>query len=404
MEETNIVPKIVIEGKEYDYPEGITPLGDGLFCVDWNLIEIAKELEESEKTFRFFNPRHLGNYELEKDGDATEIFYGQGFSKDEMKELMTNIINKGLDYPLLCYFILEGEKVKVRVHDGERRYRCLDRMINKDMKVWSRQQKQFVSAKEVYGKVTCRVDNMTEEEAFTQACAVSETSVKWGDGANARLVKTLYEQGKKDEEICKLLNKSKQWLAETASLNELDDFCFNFLLANKINRKVALDLAKIKDVDNRQQWLRDAWKDAVETSKVIAAKNDKLLEKAEAAEELAEAILEEAKVNGESVETVAELTQAVAAAVAKTEKRKTNNAASARPVVKSKNLRRAAGGLFNNALRGPKIKKNLQVVSEMIDKNDVTVTDIKTLTIIKAILQSILDGEEDIMSGLKKIL
>ncbi len=395
--------KIVIEGKEYDFPEGIVPLGeDGLFSVDWGLVEIAKELSDKEKNFRFFNPRHLGKWET-VESDKIEAFFGQGFGKDEMKELMTNIINKGLDYPLLCYFVLEGEKIKVRVHDGERRYRCLDRMIAKDMKVWSRQQKQFASAKEVYEKIICRIDNMTEEEAFMQACAISETAVKWGDGANARLVKTLYDQGKKDEEICKLLNKSKQWLAETYSLNGLDDFCFNFLLSNKINRKVALDLARIKDVDNRQQWLREAWKDAVETHEAVSTKNEKILVKAELAEELAEAILEEAKLKGESEETLASLAETVTAATEKTNKRKTIQAASARPMVKSKNLRRAAGGVFNNALRGPKIKKNLQTVSEMIEKNDTTSVDIKTLTIAKAILQCILDGEEDIINGLKKI-
>jgi hypothetical protein len=66
-------------------------------------------------------------------------------------------------------------------------------------------------------------------------------------------------------------------------------------------------------------------------------------------------------------------------------------------------LRRAAGGVFNNSLRGPKIKKNLLVVNEMIEKNDTTSLDVKTLTIAKTILQCILDGEEDIINGLKKI-
>ena len=398
--------KIVINGKEYEYPEGITPLGeDGLFFVDWNIVGIAKELSDKEKKFRFFNPRHLGQYASDKDG-KTEAFFGQGFGKDEMKELMTNIIDKGLEYPLLCYFILEGETIKVRVHDGERRYRCLDRMINKDVKVWSRQQKQFASAKEVYEKVICRIDNMTEEEAFMQACAISETAVKWGDGANARLVKTLYDQGKKDEEICKILNKSKQWLAETCRLNELDEFCFNFLLANKINRKVALDLVTIKDVDSRQQWLKEAWKDAIETHETVNTKNDKVLEKAESAEELAEAVLEEAKLKGESEETLAVLAEAVTAAAekTKTKTRKTIQASSARPVVKSKNLHRAAGGIFNNALRAPKIKKNLQTVNEMIEKNDTTSLDVKTLTVVKTVLQCILNGEEDIINGLKKAI
>jgi hypothetical protein len=395
------VKKIVIDNQEYELPNGIQPLGeDGLYLVDWNLLEIAKEMTGEEKEFRFFNPRHLGQYEMEKDGDKVEFFLGQGFGKDEMRELMNDIIQNGQAYPLQGYFCIGGS-LKVRVNDGERRYRCIERMIDKDMKVWSRQHKQFLAAKEVYAQVLCRVEIMTEEEAFMRACAISETAVKWGDGANARLVKMLYTQGKSDDEICKLLNKSKHWLAETCTLNELDDYCFNFLLSGNINRKAALDLAKIKDAKSRQTWLVAAWKDALEQHAALQAKNEKLLEKAEADEELAQAELEEAKGNNESSETIAELESAAIEAGEKIKKRKQINAASARPIVKSKNLRRAGG--FLSALRAPKIKKKLQLVEEMIEKKDTTVVDLKILEVLRIAYQCILDGEEDLNKVLKKL-
>ncbi len=371
--------------------------------VDWSLIEIAKEVgkeTEEDKEFHFFNPRHLGQYEMTKDGDKVEVCFGQGFGKDEMRELMTDLIQNGVAYPLQGYFCPVGSKLKVRVHDGERRYRCLERMIDKDMQVWSRLQKQFAPAKEVYRQVLCRVEIMTEEEAFMRACAISETSVKWGDGANARLVKMLYAKGKSDEEICKMLNKSKPWLAETCTLNELDDFCFNFLLAGNLNRKAALDLAKVKDVKARQTWLAAAWKDALAQHAALEAKNNQMLEKAEVNEELAQAEVEEAKEKGESPEVVAELEAAAEVAGEKTQKRKQIKAASARPMVKGKNLRRAGG--FLNALRAPKIKKLGQQVDDLIGKNDATI-DQKVLEVLRVAYQCILEGEEDLNNVLKKL-
>lgn len=398
------VKKLVIGSEEHDLPEGIAPLGeDGLYLVDWNLVEIAKEPKKGEK-FEFFNPRHLGQYEVDAHADRVEVFLGQGFGREEMHELMDDIVQNGLNYPFLCYpFLTEDGKIKVRIHDGERRWRCIDRLIEKKEKVFSTRNNQYLAAGEVYASVICRVSPMTEEEAFMRACAVSETAVKWGDGANARLVKTLYDMGKKDEEICKLLNKSKQWLAETYSLNELDDYCFSFLLSNRINRKVALDLAKVKDVKLRCAWLDGAWKDALDNHAALEAKNEKMLQKAEANEELAQAEVEEAKDKGAAPEEIEALQEAAAEATEKTQKRKQIKAASAKPMAKSKNLRKSAGGLLSNALRPPKIKKKLEAVEDMIEKNDNSLVDLKILQVLKIAYQAILDGEEDVKIVLAKL-
>lgn len=401
--------KIILNEKEYDLPEGIIPLGeDGLYQVDWNLIEIAHENSDGEKIikeitesneFKFFNPRHFG-YEANGSG---EIYRGQGLNKDEMQELMTDILNNGLDYPLQTHFCVSVDAdgqlaIRVRVHDGERRWRCLDRMIRMDAKVYSRRLKQFAPAKEVYSSVPCRVGHMTEEEAFQRACAISETAVKWGDAACARLVKLLYAKNYKDEQICKMLGKGKQWLAETYSLNELDDFCFSFLSSGKMNRKVALDLTKIRDVDLRRSWLMEGWKNALHDHASVEVKNERLLQKAEVREEIAEAEVEEAKVKGEAPEVIHGLEEAASEAAEKTKQRKQIKAASAKPVVKSKNLRKATGIL--SALRAPKIKKILLVVEGMIEKGE---GDIRTLHVLRAAYQGILDGEEDVNLILKKL-
>lgn len=406
--------KIVIENQEYDLPEGFEPLGnEGLYLVDWSLVDVAELVNAEEKEFKFFNPRHLGQYDQDKNGDNFEHMLGEGFSKPEMRELMNDIVQNGIENVIHCYFVFgfpkdkdgkpattEPKIIKARVHDGERRYLCVERARDKDMQVYCRQTQQFKTAKNVYAKVLCKIDCMTEEEAFRRACAISETAKAWGDGANARLVKMLYAKGKTDDEICKLLNKSKPWLAETASLNELDDYCFSFLLSGKINRKVALDLAKINNDNVRQTWLQAAWKDALENHANLQVKNEKLLKRAEAQEEMADAEVEEAKGKGDPVKKVAELEVAASEASEKTKKRKQIKAASAKPMVKSKNLQKAGG--FLNALRAPKIKKKLEKVEEMIEKNDTTV-DMKILHVLKVAYQCILEGEDDINVVIKKL-
>lgn len=389
--------KIVVDNQEYDLPTGIEPLGeDGLFLVDWNLIEIAKELTSDEK-FRFFNPRHLGQYEIDNN-KKVESFLGQGFDKETMTILMADIVANGMEYPFIAYFIIEKGQIKVRINDGERRWRCLDRIIEKNEKVWCRQHEQFLPAKEVYAKVICRVKCMTEEEAMKRACMVSETAVKWGDGALARLVQAFYKKGKTDEEICAILSKSKNWLAETASLNDLDEYCFSFLLSNKINRKVALDLVKIKDVKTRQTWLSEAWKNALEEHAKLQIKNEKLLENAETNQDVKDSEVEEAKTKGSSTTVIAEKETEAVEAGEKTKRRKEAKAASAKPpIIKSKNLRRAAGGLLDSALRPLKIKKKLEAVEAMIEKKDTSLVDMKVLLTLKHAYKCILEGEEDIM-------
>ena len=403
----HVAKKAVIDGKDYDLPKGVTALSeDGLFLVDWSLIEVAKEVTEEEflanENFSFFNPRHLGQYETEK-GDSVEVHLGQGFDKEHMRELLGDISKNGLDYPLLGYWVAKDDQIKVRVNDGERRWLCLNRLIEKNDQVWSAEHASLMPAKEVYSKILCRVKSMTEEEAMERACTVSETSVKWGDAAVARFIKLLYKKGGDDDKLCKMFNKGKLWLADTCSLNELDEFCFSFLLAGKINRKVALDLIKIKDVKTRQNWLKAAWKDVIEGQEKTKHKNEKLLEKAENKEALAEAELEVAKSNDESEEEIADLQEEVDKAAVKTKKRKQASAASARPVVKSANLRRASNGLLNNALRAPKIKKQLKSVEEMIENKDESVVDLKTLRIVATAYQCILDGEEDVNNVLQKL-
>lgn len=382
--------KAVIGDKEYEIPEGVTQISeDGLYLVDFNLVALADDMDMD-----FFNPRHLGNYE--NDG---KTFLGQGFNAEDMKELLNDISVAGLDYPLLTRWILKDDVVKLQVYDGERRWRCVDRLIEQDTKVWSTEHQTMLPAKEVYKYIPCRIKGMSDDEAMQRACAVSQTAVKWGDAALARLIKKEYERGKDDAAICKLLNKGSQWVRETNMLNDLDEFCFNYLLQGKVNRAVAKKLLKIEDIEERKRLCELTYTDAVMSYATTVQKAEVALEKSEDKEELVEAELEEAKLNNASPEELEELEADVQAAKEKTQKRKQNKAASARPMGKSKNLRNAGNG--SKSVTSAKVNKQLKVIKELIEKNDETYGPINILKAIVASLEALIAGE-DIMEALKK--
>ena len=160
----NLLTKAVVNGVEYDIPEGIEQItDDGLFFVDFNLIQRASEVDE-----QFFNPRHLGSFDFKDENGNDKRFLGQGFGKEDMQELMTDISKNGLDYPLLCRWIYKDGKINVQVYDGERRQRTIERLIDSSPDVWSSEHNDFRPAKDVYAKVPCRIKVMSDEEAMSR--------------------------------------------------------------------------------------------------------------------------------------------------------------------------------------------------------------------------------------------
>jgi hypothetical protein len=393
----------VVDGKEYDLPDGFTPLGEeGLFLADFDLLELADEPNlldvGKSKDIRFFNPRRLG--EIEEEGVLPKDWQqkGQGFNKEEMRELWDDIQRNGLEYHLCGFWTKKNEKVKVKVNDGERRFRCLAQMRKHDEKVWSPKDQQFMSANEVYARIPIKIKPMSEEEALMRACAVSETSVKWGDAALARLVKMLYAAGKSDEVICKVVGKGKQWVAETYTLNDLDELCFSYLLNNKINRTVAKKLLKITDEKERQQKCIDAFNHAVINNAAVIVEADTAVEKAENKEELARAELEEAKLNGADAETIAALEKKVLEAGTKIKAKKQGRAASARsPMAKARDFPHVT-----KAMTPAKVNKQLSGITDLIDKNDETYASVPTLKVVQVVLKALLNGD-DLKEALKSI-
>jgi hypothetical protein len=392
----------VVDGQEYEIPDGFTPVGeDGLFLVDFDLLELAEEPEllkiGKDGDVQFFNPRRLGKIEEEGVKPKDWQQKGQGFNKEEMHDLLNDIQQNGLEYHLCGFWTKKDNKIKAKVNDGERRFRCLEHMRQHDEKVWSPKDQQFMSAKEAYAKIPIKVKPMSEEEALMRACMVSETAVKWGDAALARLVKMLYAAGKSDEAICKMVGKGKQWVAETYTLNDLDELCFSYLLNNKINRTVAKLLLKITDEQTRQQKCIDVFNHAVISNAAVIVEAEVAVEKAEDKVELAQAELEEAKLNGASAETIEELEKKILKAAAKVKVRKQGRAASARsPMAKSKDFN------FVKAMTVAKVNKQLTGIKELIEKNDETYATVSTLKVVQVVLNALLSGA-DLKEALKSI-
>jgi len=393
--------KIVLQSKEYEIPSGVTLVDGDLYSIPFGLISVAEsDLEESAGTqYQWSNPRYFGQ---------AEGSLGSGFSKEDMDELADSIKEEGLLCPLICRWKTDSGELEVEILDGERRWRSVDRLIKKNEKVWSRAEKKWLSAKQVFDTVLCTITTGNDKEALRVAFAVSDRAVGWGDGATAKLVKKLRKCKCNDEEILEITKKTPPWLKEMDQICALDELTFSYLIGAKINRALALRLSKIKDLKSRHHWLHACYEDAVVHQKEIYAQAEMELEKAELKEELAEATLAEVKFNNDE-ESVAEAEQELAEAVNRVEEKQQKKKKASRPIAKTKNLDRVASeegeGDLVKPLSPRKIKLQLKSINTLIQsdgKNDDVEVDLPVLYGIQACYNAILKGEDDVLPVLKR--
>jgi hypothetical protein len=392
---------ITVSGKEKELPSEVEWLEEDLYYVPFNMLTLAKTKTDS-KEYQWSNPRHLGRIE--------GSLLGQGFSVSDMEELYSDIEVNGLLTPFNCRWILDKGELKIEIIAGERRYRCIDRHLKKGGKVYSRKHKTSMSAKEVFAKVPCRICDASEKQALSLSISNEVRSVPWGEGALAILIKMLRRQhGCTDEEILEITKKSSQWLREMDKIIELDDMTFSYLMDSKINRALALKLAKIDDEDARKDWLHAAYDDAVETHDVEVSKADKSLEKAEQKEEFAEAELAE-KERGGDEEEIESAKERLEKSQEVTQEKRRHRTDTAKPQAKTKNLRNAVRKSGRKgpttALRPGKIEKQLEAINALIaadgkDESGEVVCNLACLTVVAACYKAILGGEEDILATLR---
>lgn len=216
-----------------------------LFRVRRSRIKLADQglSVDGEGNLIYGNPRWFTNKEGNKEA--------RGFEKSKMEELKNSIQDEGLENPIRCRIIEDGKKSHLQVINGERRLSSLNDLCEKDLPCYDPSTNSQVKASELYEWIEARVEFMDDEMALRCALKPNETSEQIGDLANVYVVKTLRDSGFDDQAIMRATGKSISWVRETERIMELDEVCLENFETQKINRKVALQLALIENAEER---------------------------------------------------------------------------------------------------------------------------------------------------------
>jgi hypothetical protein len=400
---------VVLAGTSFDIPDTIKSLGhDNLHIVPFDLILAADE-EIQGDDFHWVNPRH---YEK----GIAEDFIPQGFADDEMQALLNDIREDGLIYSIVCRWFAIDNKLYVQILDGERRWRCIRKLISENQMCWDKNQKKMRPAKDVYKTVPCGVYLVNDKESFKIAYQATNRQVKWGDGANARSIKHLRASGCSDEEILELTKKTGQWLREEDKLCTLDKETFAYYASGKNNRSVALLLCGVADVEVRLDYAKKTYEQAQEDDDKRLAKLDADINRLEEKEELAEAKLAEATILG-TPEEVEEREAELAEAQEKVKDAKKQRARGSQG--KTKQLRKVVNAAQQNgssappppeslkqALRPGKIKKQLELLEKIQEQDgnfeDEPLIPLISLGYLVAAYNAILNGDENIVKAIRR--
>ena len=110
-----------------------------MYSANFSLLQLPEAEESAEEVYRWYNPRRLGQ---EDEGD--------GLGKMDMAELYADIKDEGLMSPLICRWVATDGNLNIQVLDGERRWRCVEKLVAANEKVWCRGQKKWCFAAELF--------------------------------------------------------------------------------------------------------------------------------------------------------------------------------------------------------------------------------------------------------------
>lgn len=271
--------------------DGVQHLNGNLFRVRNTLINFTEQ-GESDNGLTFSNPRLINGNPKPK-----------GFSKEEMNELREAIRTEGLANPLLLRWSEVDNKRKLQVVGGERRKRCIDKLIASDADCYDPVTESWIKASKMYEYIDVRINEMDDQTAFKNAFSENDTSVGIGDGATIGLVAEFRKAGWTDDEILKTTGKSISWLRDTDVLLSLDEKTLNALIAEEINRSSALELSKIEDINQRLEVLKNAGKFACERVSALKEKLEHEVESAETKAQKAKAAAVDASLRNHDEET-----------------------------------------------------------------------------------------------------
>lgn len=374
------------------FGEDVQHLHGNLFRVKREKIRLAKSgLSAQDGKLIYGNPRWFIN----KDG----IPEAKGISveKSKMEELRNSIQDEGLENPIR----LRVKQNFLEVINGERRFRSIEELCERDLKCFDPSTGDQKNATEIFEWVDARIEFMDDKTALRVALKPNETSELIGDLANLNVVKVLRDSGFDDQEILKATGKSISWLRETEKIISLDEVCLAHFHEEKINRKVAIHLSQVEDADERLALLEKVTNTAMtrhaEKKKLAQKKKEKAEEEAaiqEAAAELA------TKYNDEDESEIKEKSKK-----AKIKARQMADEAdkldSSTPTATARDLDRV---IESKPLSAKKIQSiYIDTISAILesegfdDDGNSYGLDLAMLQGISAILQAIVDGEKDVM-------
>jgi hypothetical protein len=224
-------------------------LHGNLFRVRRSKIRLSKPgISCEDGKLVYGNPRWHTNDEGKQEA--------RGMDKAGMEELTNSIQDEGLENPIRLRVVEDGKKSFLEVINGERRFRCLEELCERDVPCFDCSTDEDRPASEIYEWVDCRIDFMDDRTALRVALKPNATSEVIGDAASIHVVKVLKDSGYDDQEILKSTGKSISWLRETEKIIGLDEVCLQNFEQDKINRTVALHLSLIENVDERLEMLQ----------------------------------------------------------------------------------------------------------------------------------------------------
>lgn len=276
--------------EERKLPDGVTHVRGNIYRVPLDAIQFADGgFNRESKELAYHNLRHAL---------ADQKMVGRGLSKSEMTDLRTRIQEEGLIHNP----ILRWHDTGLQVVTGERRIRCLLKLVHDNAKCFDRTTGKTVPAKELYGCIEVEVLDLSDVDAYRYSFSETESVERFGEGARIAAVTYFRSCGLKDKDIIHITGLDPEWLKMADKLGGLGDTLFkalcnddmSLIVANKLMDKYPDD--EQARIDAYEGWKKNAEVRFVEKAKKLAADVEKAAAKAHEAETAA------AKVDAEAAE------------------------------------------------------------------------------------------------------
>ena len=365
----------------------VVQLHGNLHNVPVDLIAYSDDTEQS-----FFNPRWAMN--LANGAEA------RGMGDEKMDELREAIRTDGLQHPLV---VRSGKNVgnqKMTLLNGERRKRCIDRLIEDGDDCYDASTGKWVPAATLYSMIECRIlSDIDDKKAYKLAFSGNDSAVDIGDQASVLMVRQWRQAGYSDGDIQEITGKkSPTWLRDSDAICKLDKKCFEAFVNGEVNRTVAIRLSEEPDIQQRLVKLAETRRLAAERIQKLVEHAEQSLDKAEEQRELAEARIELLTQEGGTAVAVREAKAKQEQADSNLSKKKKllNHVRNRRVTGGQKDLNGAVASLSINKIR----KHHIEPLNDLIEQNPELADKARLL---KHWWASVSAGETDIVHILETI-